>query len=607
MSTERWSKRRMDDLSVRLEHLGEMPLGSRADFARRWRVDEAAAKRTLDRLEDEGLAERARRGYTRRQQDIYWITPTGADFLYDRSHTHPSHDDVVRLTRLRQCGSHEGELKHLASKFSSDHAHGPFGDQEDHKHAPWSATVAGIREIFTRQALAEQVYRIAPDLLLSDNVILPFEQPEWVTGPGLGLTEIRWLRSGRLYHIVARYSDNWWVAFTYVGAHAKGVVLSGKRDGRFDGLSRYEWLPGERRPDNYDDRDTSFEPRPSLHVIVPADDWAWELAQEHLGQHVVSSSLWTGDRRHLAIQIDRSRSLVTDRFFSEQAGSSDPHAGNAIHGWLFSRPDLSAIDSAPAFRLVMLVSSFPSINRTEAKKIVRASGEVFRSVRESLCGARLVFEDAGGFYLDEKGMQFVADVSRIHVDVVRETCRRWLNPGQRDEYRAHNRGLAQLALAFFSAGGELVGGWRATTNVPGHTQNQPDAVIKLAAGPYRSGWYRVEFERSAVSPGEIAKKLRTYRRVAATGTPVPVLFVCETERAATRVVESEQHKQVAAATLKLATSEPIDGPGVWRTPAGPTQINCRLRRGLGHPVVCISDKRNWARGATMEKIVGDAR
>ncbi len=572
MSNRKWSNRLMDDMVIRLRHVGEMPLGSREDFAIRWGVDEAAARRTLDRLANEGLVDHVYRGNIRRQQHRYWMTPAGADFFYDTSHVHPSLDDFQRIARLRQTGDDPSELQMLERMFSWDHAHGPFGDTEDHEHAPWSATIAGIREIFTRLALAEQVYPIAPDLLLSDHIILPFELPARVRV--MGLTEIRWLRSGRLYHVLARYGDDWWVAFTYAGVHAKGTVIRDKHASRFDGLARYYWPPEERFPDYYDVEEDSFEPTPSLQVIVAADGWAKALAQEHLGSDVVSSGLWTGEEPCLPVQLGWSRSLVADRFRSEQAGSLDPNAANGIREWLHSRTDLAAIDSVPAFRMVILASQFPAINKTELKVLARASGKVFPRILNALCDHDVLLEDQGELYVDRKGIQFVAAVSRTSVEVVRETCGRWLKKGQREDYRDHNRGVARLALAFFKAGGELVGSSRATTNVPGVTQVQPDAVIRLVDGPYGSGWYRVEYERSAVNRRRIANKLGPYRRIAETGESLPVLFVCDTEVAVKRVLEIGRDLQIAATTLAQATAGAIDGVGVWQTPDGETRISC---------------------------------
>ena len=460
----------------------------------------------------------------------------------------------------------------LERMFSWDHAHGPFGDTEDHDHAPWPATIAGIREIFTRLALAEQVYPIAPDLLLSDNIILPSALPARVRV--MGLTELRWLRSGRLYHILARYGADWWVAFTYVGVHAKGTVIRDKHASRFDGLARYYWPPEERFPDYYDVEEDSFEPTPSLQVIVAADGWAKALAQEHLGSDVVSSGLWTGEEPCLPVQLGWSRSLVADRFRSEQAGSLDPNAANGIREWLHSRTDLAAIDSVPAFRMVILASQFPAINKTELKVLARASGKVFPRILNALCDHDVLLEDQGELYVDRKGIQFVAAVSRTSVEVVRETCGRWLKKGQREDYRDHNRGVARLALAFFKAGGELVGSSRATTNVPGVTQVQPDAVIRLVDGPYGSGWYRVEYERSAVNRRRIANKLGPYRRIAESGESLPVLFVCDTEVAVKRFLEIGRGLQIAATTLAQATAGAIDGVGVWQTPDGETRISC---------------------------------
>lgn len=570
MLTERFIR----DVAYRLSDLGDMPLGSRRDYSIRWGVDEAAAGRTLNRFVKDGLAGCVLRGNTRRKQQRYWMEPKGAKLAYDDSHVHTSLDELRRISDLHSAGADQAELDVMIGRFAWDHTHGPFGDYADHQHAPWTATVAGIREIFARLPLAEEVYPIAPRLLHSPNVIEPWELPPKIRVPGL--TKLRWLRSGRLYHIVAQYGDDWWVTFSYVGLHAKATVLRDKHDGRFNGLARYEWSPGGQAPNDYQYEDDSCEPRPSLSVAVCADRWAEALMQEHLGLGMTPSRLWKGDPGCLPVQIEWQRSLLTDRLRSEIAGLQDPNARNGIHSWLESRSDLAAIDCVPAFRAVMVVSEFSGVNREELQEMIGASGLVFWNIVSSLCGAGVLLEDQREFYLDERGIRFVANVSRINESVIRHTFGRFLNKAHRERERCHNRGLAKLALAFFRAGGKLAGGWRATDNSPGVTQVQPDGIINLAVGPYGPGWYRVEFERTAVTPRRMAAKLGPYRRIAETGRPMPVLFVCERDIAVRRVLDGGAGLPIAATTLTAATDGPIDRSGIWRTHDGETQIGCKV-------------------------------
>ena len=218
---------------------GRCPLGSREDFAIRWRVDEAAARRTLDRLENEGLVDHVYRGQH----------PTPAESLLDDSRRGRTSFTTPAMSTLRWtifnesrgCGKRETtrqSCKCLSGCSPGTHAHGPFGDTEDHKHAPWSATIAGIREIFTRLALAEQVYPIAPDLLLSDHIILPFELP--ARGQGYGAHRNQMATVGPAVPHVARSvrrTTGGWHS-PNVGVHAKGTVIRDKYASRFDGLGQ---------------------------------------------------------------------------------------------------------------------------------------------------------------------------------------------------------------------------------------------------------------------------------------------------------------------------------------------------------------------------------
>ena len=73
--------------------------------------------------------------------------------------------------------------------------------------------------------------------------------------------------------------------------------------------------------------------------------------------------------------------------------------------------------------------------------------------------------------------------------------------------------------------------------MPGVTQIRPDLVVLVADGPLGSGAYCLEYERSATTPSEIFEKISPYRKCAAIGRHVPLLMVCETERAAERFAE----------------------------------------------------------------------
>ena len=52
---------------------------------------------------------------------------------------------------------------------------------------------------------------------------------------------------------------------------------------------------------------------------------------------------------------------------------------------------------------------------------------------------------------------------------------------------------------------------------------RPDLLVQVSEGALGAGVHCIEFERSAVSPQDVAHKLGPYRRIAAAGHPLPLL------------------------------------------------------------------------------------
>ena len=123
----------------------------------------------------------------------------------------------------------------------------------------------------------------------------------------------------------------------------------------------------------------------------------------------------------------------------------------------------------------------------------------------------------------------------------------------------------------------MAAGWRAEVNVPGHTQVRPDLVAPVLEGPYGPGAYFVEYERWGM-PSRAETKLGPYRRMAQLGRGLPILVVCDTERAEETYLTAGGGLPLLTATLKRALAGPLTGGAtVWRSaaPAGPVALHCR--------------------------------
>lgn len=123
----------------------------------------------------------------------------------------------------------------------------------------------------------------------------------------------------------------------------------------------------------------------------------------------------------------------------------------------------------------------------------------------------------------------------------------------------HNDGVNRLVLKFANEGVKAFAGWRGEVNLQDITQIKPDLIVLVADGPSGAGPYCIEYERSAIAPNGVARKLGTYRKSAAVGRPVPVLVVCDTEHAAHNFIEVGRSLPLLATHLAAALAGPLTG------------------------------------------------
>ena len=115
--------------------------------------------------------------------------------------------------------------------------------------------------------------------------------------------------------------------------------------------------------------------------------------------------------------------------------------------------------------------------------------------------------------------------------------------------------------------------------MPGLTQVRPDLLLLVREGPYGEGTYCLEFERRAVQRWQVAEKLGPYRRMAATGRPLPLLMVCETERALVNFREARGALPMLTALQERAFAGPLTGAAtVWRRNDTQVALYCRPSR-----------------------------
>ena len=572
-----------------LKIIARMPLASAANLAPIVGLAEDRVRRMLGTLRSGGWVESVVRGMTERRQHRWFLTRKAVDALYVTGHQHPSPREEARAAGLAEFHP-DGELPqdyrerfaldhdhpaHLENQASSPFAGGNAADETgsvDHEHPPWTATSRGVETSLRRLAMLEPVYALAPDLLRSGRVVRPPDDA--AASREVRMTDFRLLRLGGFYHAVARYGNDIWTPFTYAGLHATERVLRRKEQHRFWGVDCYSHEEDRYlRIGNrllYEDPDQAVEP--SGQIVVAADAWARELARKTLSGSTPTLFCTPDGQCTPAVELRPSRDLVSDPADHPIVGRPE-----AMNLWLWDNPDVAAIDGRTAHRLFLTVCQFPAMPASWLAEVVKGSpAEVRRHLRRFVqTGLVAVFN--GRHYLSELGMKRAANMSRVLPGIIKSRHGPYLDRWYREHEQRHNDGVNRLVVRFAREGVEAVAGWRGEVNVPNLTQVRPDLLVLVEEGPLGVGYHCVEFERHAVQPFLVAEKLRPYLHMAATGRPLPLLMVCETERALVNFREAKGALPMLTALQERAFAGPLTGAAtVW--PKNGTQVALHCRR-----------------------------
>ncbi len=112
-------------------------------------------------------------------------------------------------------------------------------------------------------------------------------------------------------------------------------------------------------------------------------------------------------------------------------------------------------------------------------------------------------------------------------------------------------------------------------NVPGQTQVRPDLLVPVSEGTLGPGSHCIEFERYAVSPYEVERKLGPYRRMNRSRRALPLLMVCETALARQNFEAAAGDLPMLTATQEEALAGPLTGATtVWNREGLPAAFHC---------------------------------
>ena len=569
------SEPRFSDEQRRLLRLiGLMPLASADDLSLVLDTPADALQRRLARLRRRGWLTSIRRGMTEPPRTRWLLTRRSVERLYATDHSHPSPRERHRYEQawpLPGAGTGRDQPPlDLGHEHLGPEAEGPGSllrlpaDDAQHEHPPWTATGRGAQYCLRRLAMLETIYPLAPVLLRDGYLRVPAPAPP--------LSDFRLLRRAGFFVAVVRYGDDLWVPFSYAGLHATNRVLRRKQAHRFWNLDCY--VARERRTFRISNRvfydDPEQEVEPSALVVIAADRWAADLAGRSLDDST-PTLVCSADRRcGPAVEPRPSRDLISEPRARLSLGRPEQ-----IARWLSRRPDVNTLDRPAAYRLFLLIAEFPAMRADTLREIAGVSRRMAAGILGGFLATGLAVRFDGRFYLAEAGMRRAANLSRIQPAIIRSRHGVYLQSRFRRQDLVHNDAVNRLALGFAREGVRVFGGWRGEVNVPGLTQLRPDLLVLATEGPFGPGPYAIEVERHAIGQRSVAAKLNPYRRAAAARRGLPVLFVCETERAAVNFAAGAGSLPLLVASEASAQAGPLTGDHtVWMGRDQPVTLRC---------------------------------
>ena len=576
-----------------LRIIGRMPLASVANLVPILDLGTRQLRRQLISLQDAGWLASVRRGMSERPQDRWFLTSHAVKTLYTTDHMHLTPREVARAGGLERRRSAIGAASAPAAEYAVDHVHRPHIEDAHfspfvpltassrppkfHEHPPWTAIARGLRMCMRRLAMLEAMYRIAPDLMRADQMAWPADGVPMDASERM--TDFRLMRRGGFYHAVARYGSPIWVTFTYVGLHATERILRRKQEHRFWGLDTYTHEHDRYfRIANrvfYEDPEQTVEP--SAQVIVAADAWGADLARRTLVD-VAPTLICTADGHWGdAVELHPSRDRISDPPDHPQVGAPE-----RMQRWESRNRDLVAINGPTAYRTFMAIAQFPGMRASTLCSLTGGSSRTVSRALTRFCDSDLIAEFDDRFYLAEGGMHKAANLSRILPSTIRSRHGTLLEPNYRQHELRHNDGVNRLVEQFASEQAQVFAGWRAEVNLPDITQVKPDLVVLVDEGPFGAGPYFLEYERSAATPTEVHRKLGPYRKSAWQGQPLPVLVVCDTERAVQHFQTTIFGLPLLATQFEAAVAGPLTGDAtVWTHEGEAVSLHCRKHVNTG--------------------------
>ena len=433
----------------------------------------------------------------------------------------------------------------------------------------------GLRSLYGMMDQLRALYRIAPGL---------FDGPgrDWHQAPGtprltrcsfiLGRSQSGERQGPGLIQAVLSYTHDINISFGWVGDQLAESQIRPRWERRFEGL---EVLPGSTYLESLSDgfaqsSGPQWDSAPHLWVclVLAADDLAMSQAYLNLtGDGGSRPFLFVNARSGACLRkgvvAPGPHAKLEDSEFYDLAPIGDPRKIVQFDGP--PHPEDLFGETLP-FSTFELVAQWPGLRVKDIARLYRRSRKEVHEITQEMVRREWLQEHGGMLYLGKRGMLFAARRDRVSPNGIQVRVRDAIKQDHKPvgSHRRHTVAVNELMIRLREAGITAFPGWRAILDIPGGTQLKPDLVM-FAETPLGRYLYYIEVERTAVHPGQVARKLAPYREAQRMGKFAPAIFI--TERPEAEALFRRQRRGLPVLTSTLANTKrgPLAGEStVWR-------------------------------------------
>ena len=365
--------------------------------------------------------------------------------------------------------------------------------------AHWVHTLRGLRTLSERLASAEVFYRLVPEVVasLGEDVMRRF----------------RWMGSDQGLMNAAVVCDHSWALLGWSGRWQtqnmvnEAILRLGEalyRLGSDDGMSA----------------------SPGLYVVVTCDsyqrDVVWRVLRRYgLDEHSVVVPLDGGT-------VAGGFRSVQSEMFVAPIGRVRNDGVDGFGDWLDARGAVGA-EGRLRRRVMAVIEEWPGVRRSYISDFMgNPPSRLLGSGLQDASSRSLVDRVGDGYYLSRTGYSLASrrdNQSNGHA--YGRHGRLSQSETSRKRIEQHDWPLMRV-MSKFSRGGSPVGaGWRGVDLLPG-SRIMPDGMVYLR-GPWGAGWHYVEYERRAMGPAMVGRKLLAYRNQSRSND-WPLLVICRNAR-----------------------------------------------------------------------------